>query len=96
MKNPLATMNHPTATFVVQKLMEACDSARLEMYVSIVEQHFLSLSIHPVGCRVVQKCFALANSEQKARIGLMLENYRTLVKLLRNKNGTYVAQVGMD
>ena len=96
MKNLLATMNHPTATFVIQKLMEACDSARLEMYVSTVEQHFLRLSIHPAGCRVVQKCLALVNSEQKARIGYMLENYRTLVRLLKNKNGTYVAQVGMD
>ena len=96
MKNLLATMNYPTATFVVQKLMEACDSAMLEMYVSTVGQHFFSLSIYSAGCRVVQKCFALVNSEQKARIGLMLENYKTLVMLLKNKNGTYVAQVGMD
>ena len=49
-----------------------------------------------VSAEIVQKCFALVNSEQKARIGLMLENYKTLVMLLKNKNGTYVAQVGMD
>ena len=93
MKTPLDVMKHPTATFVIQKLLEVVDSSRLELCVSTVEEHFLSLSVHAAGCRVVQKCLALANTDQKNRIGLKLENYRVLIKLLRNKNGTYVAQV---
>ena len=93
MKNPLGVMSHSTATFVVQKLMEMCEPSSLEMYMSIVEKYFLALSVHLAGCRVVQKCLALANYEQNTRIGLMLENCRILFRLLRNKNGTYVAQV---
>ena len=57
-------MNHPTATYVVQMLLETTDAAGLAAMVAAVARQFRWLSNHPAGCRVVQKILALASSEQ--------------------------------
>ena len=96
MSDALSAMNHSTATFVVQKLIEVADSSSMEMFVSNVEKNFAALSLNPAGCRVVQKCIQMANPQQQINIVLQLENYKTIVSLLRNKHGTYVAQVKLS
>jgi len=88
----VTAMNHSSATYVVQTLLETTDSVGLERIVSVVTSQFRSLSYHPAGCRVVQKCLSLADPAQQNSIVRLLGNQTTLLGLLRNKNGIYVAQ----
>jgi len=92
MKSAVNAMNHPKATYVIQKLIEVADSDSMEMFVTSVTQHFNWLSCNPAGCRVVQKCLLMSSPTQQLKIIAQLENIRTLIMLLKNKYGTHVVQ----
>ena len=93
MVNAVNAMNHPKATYVMQKLMDVADSASMEIFVDKVTHNFSWLACNPAGCRVLQKCLLMSSPDQQCEITTQLENSKTLLMLLKNKYGTHVVQV---
>ena len=93
MKNAVNAINHPKATYVIQKLMEVANYGSLDVIVDSVSQHLSWLACNPAGCRVVQKCLVMSSPDQQLKITSQLENLKTLLMLLKNKYGIHVMQV---
>ena len=86
-------MNHPKATFVVQKLIEVANSRSMEMFVDSVTKHFSWVACHPAGSRVVQKCTLMSSPDLQSKIFTNIQDSRSLLMLAKNKYGTRVVQV---
>jgi len=92
MASGVSAMNHPKATFVVQKLIEVADSRSMEMFVDKVTKHFSWVACHPAGSRVVQKCTLMSSPDLQTRIFTNIQDSRSLIMLAKNKYGTRVVQ----
>ena len=93
MASGVSAMNHPKATFVVQKLIEVADSRSMEMFVDNVAKHFSWVACHPAGSRVVQKCTLMSSPDLQSRIFTKIQDSGSLIMLAKNKYGTRVVQV---
>eukprot|EP00092_Neocalanus_flemingeri_P041732 GFUD01045453.1.p1 GENE.GFUD01045453.1~~GFUD01045453.1.p1 ORF type:complete len:1159 (+),score=333.30 GFUD01045453.1:24-3479(+) len=93
--NPLRMMTNPVGCYLVQKILGYFyilpKSQQFELLAPIIS-NFSRLSLNAYGYHVVLTAITHLGPEQRECFILELENYVTLLSLLKSKFGTFVAQ----
>merc|ERR1719289_113869 len=89
---PLALMTSPKSSHVIQKLITVLPSSDLKPILNIVVANFTHLSKDSAGCRVVQSLLEFSSPDQQSFMTSLLCNSKTLLTLVTDRHGTYVAQ----
>merc|ERR1719425_21529 len=89
---PLALMTSPKSSHVIQKLITVLPSSDLKPIINIVVANFTHLSMDSAGCRVVQSLLEFSSPDQQSFMTSLLCTSKTLLTLVTDRHGTYVAQ----
>merc|ERR1711942_618627 len=89
---PLSLMTSPKSSYVIQKLITVLPSTNLEPLLNIVLGNFTHLSMDSAGCRVVQSLLEFSSPDQQRSMTSLLCTSKTLLTLVTDRHGTYVAQ----
>ena len=92
---PLRIFTNARACFLVQKLFSYCyllpDGLQTEL-LNIVRDNFTRLAVDQYGYHTVQAAVSNLGPQHTADLLIRLENPSTLLSLVKNKFGTFVAQ----
>merc|ERR1719369_1414649 len=89
---PLSLMTSPKSSYVIQKLITVLPAINLKPILNIVVANFTHLSLDSAGCRVVQSLLEFSSLEQQSLMTSLLCTSKTLLTLVTDRHGTYVAQ----
>jgi len=89
---PLSLMTSPKSSYVIQKLITVLPSTNLKPILNIVVANFTHLSLDSAGCRVVQSLLEFSSPDQQSLMTSLLCTSKTLLTLVTDRHGTYVAQ----
>ena len=88
----LSLMTSPKSSYVIQKLITVLPSTNLKPLLTIVLKNFTHLSMDSAGCRVVQSLLEFSSPDQQRSMTSLLCTSKTLLTLVTDRHGTYVAQ----
>merc|ERR1719186_1980958 len=93
--NPLRMMTNPVSCYLVKKLLGylyILPKSQQSELLDPIMSNFTRLSLSAYGYHVVETAITILGPEQREFFILELENKVTLLSLLKNKYGTFVAQ----
>merc|ERR1711942_85631 len=88
----LSLMTSLKSSYVIQKLITVLPPENLKPVLNIVLANFTHLSIDSAGCRVVQSLLEFSSPDQQRSMTSLLCTSKTLLTLVTDRHGTYVAQ----
>lgn len=81
----------PFGNYLIQKLLERLDNAKLLHVIALISPHFFQISTSPHGTRVVQKLIDYLNTEEKLhRFNYSFSQY--IIQLSEDSNANHIVQ----